>query len=76
MNGDAIQPLLQALVAKKPAIIQAWLGRTLQTYPEHTSRFLLQEKVSLILPMRFPGIIFSQPLLLNNQTPQSSSRQR
>ncbi len=44
MSDDAIQPLLRALVGKKPAIIQEWLVRTLQTYPQHTTRFLLQEK--------------------------------
>lgn len=44
MSGDGVQPLWEALAAKKHAIIEAWLAQTLQTYPEHTSRFLLQEK--------------------------------
>ena len=38
------QPVMEALAAKKSAIIRAWLARTVQTYPEHTSRFLLQEE--------------------------------
>jgi hypothetical protein len=44
MTGEGIQPLLERLRANQSAIIEAWLARTLQTYPEHTSRFLLQEK--------------------------------
>lgn len=44
MSLEDAQPLRDALAARKNAIIQAWLARTLQTYPEHTSRFLLQEK--------------------------------
>jgi hypothetical protein len=44
MGSEGAQPLLEALAAKKGAIVREWLMRTLQTYPEHTSRFLLQEK--------------------------------
>lgn len=44
MKGEGAQPLLEALLAKKSAIVKEWLARTLQTYPEHTSRFLSQEK--------------------------------
>jgi hypothetical protein len=44
MKDEGAQPLLEALVAKKGAIVKEWLARTLQTYPEHTSRFLSQEK--------------------------------
>jgi hypothetical protein len=44
MRAEGAQPLLEAVAAKKGAIVREWLKRTLQTYPEHTSRFLLQEK--------------------------------
>jgi hypothetical protein len=44
MKGDGAQPLLEALVAKKIAIVEEWLGQSLRTYPEHSSRFLSQEK--------------------------------
>jgi hypothetical protein len=44
MKGEGAQPLLEALVAKKSIIVNEWLGQTLRTYPEHTSRFLAQEK--------------------------------
>jgi len=44
MNDGASQPVTQVLAAKRRAIIAEWLARTLQSYPEHTSRFLLQEK--------------------------------
>lgn len=43
MKGEGAQPLLEALAAQKSAIVKAWLGRTLQTYPEQSSRFLSQE---------------------------------
>jgi hypothetical protein len=43
MTGEAGRPLLEALAAKKGAILDAWLARTLQSYPEHTSRFLSRE---------------------------------
>jgi hypothetical protein len=44
MSLEDAQPLRDALAARKNAIIQAWLARTLQTYPEHTGRFLSQER--------------------------------
>lgn len=44
MSLEDAQPLRDALAARKNAIIQAWLARTLQTYPEHTRRFLSQER--------------------------------
>ena len=44
MTGEAGRPLLEALAAKKGAILDAWLARTLASYPEHTSRFLSREK--------------------------------
>lgn len=44
MEDEGGHPLMQALAAKKSAILREWLARTLQTYPAHTSRFLLQEK--------------------------------
>ena len=44
MKPEAARPLAEALAAKKDAIVKEWLARTLQTYPEHTSRFLAQEK--------------------------------
>ena len=43
MATEAAQPLREALVARKAAIIRAWLAQTLHTYPEHTSRFLAHE---------------------------------
>lgn len=44
MKAEGAPPLMEALAAKKSAIVQEWLARTLQTYPEHTSRFLAHEK--------------------------------
>jgi hypothetical protein len=44
MNGEASRMLREVLAAKRDAIVQAWLARTLQTYPEHTSRFLDRER--------------------------------
>jgi hypothetical protein len=44
MNDEAVRPLMEALAAKKDAIVQEWLARTLQNYPEHTCRFLAKEK--------------------------------
>lgn len=44
MMGEAARPLLEALAAKRGAIVGGWLTRTLQSYPEHTSRFLSREK--------------------------------
>jgi hypothetical protein len=35
---------MEALAARKDAIVRAWLARTLETYPERTSRLLAQEK--------------------------------
>lgn len=37
-------PLLDALKARKGAIVKAWIARTLHAYPDHTFRFLDQEK--------------------------------
>ena len=36
-------PLTGALAARKDAIVRAWLARTLETYPERTSRLLAKE---------------------------------
>jgi hypothetical protein len=44
MKGEDAQPLLEALAARKDAIVNEWLTHTLQTYPEHTSKFLSKEK--------------------------------
>ena len=44
MDCDGPQPLLETLLAKKSAIVDEWLTRTLQSYPEHTSRFLSRER--------------------------------
>jgi hypothetical protein len=44
MSGEGIEPLRDILAAKRHAIIQEWLARTARTYPEHMSRFLLQER--------------------------------
>ena len=44
MNDGASQPVTRILAAKRRAIVAEWLARTLQSYPEHTSRFLLREK--------------------------------
>ena len=37
-------PLMEALAARKDAIVRAWLARTLETYPERTARFLDKER--------------------------------
>jgi len=44
MEVEGGHRLMQALAAKRNAIIREWLARTLQTYPEQTSRFLAHEK--------------------------------
>jgi hypothetical protein len=44
MSNGKNQSLAQLLAAKRHAIVAEWLARTLQSYPEHASRFLLQEK--------------------------------
>jgi hypothetical protein len=36
-------PLTRALAARKDAIVAGWLARTLESYPERTRRFLVQE---------------------------------
>ena len=43
MKAEGAPPLMEALAAKKSAIIRAWLARAFQTYPGNTSRFLAQE---------------------------------
>ncbi len=43
MSGEGVRSLRETLAAEKHAIVQEWLARTLQSYPEHTGRFLLQE---------------------------------
>jgi hypothetical protein len=43
MKAEGAPPLMEALAAKKSAIIRAWLARAFQTYPGNTSRFLGQE---------------------------------
>jgi hypothetical protein len=44
MRDEGGRALGEVLTARKRAIVQAWLARTLQTYPEHTSRFLGRER--------------------------------
>jgi hypothetical protein len=44
MTGEAARPFLEALAAKRGAIVAEWLTRTLRSYPEHTSRFLSREQ--------------------------------
>ncbi len=44
MDPDDPRPLLEILRAKRGAILVEWLARTLQSYPEHTGRFLSQER--------------------------------
>ncbi|MBI4571974.1 MAG: RsbRD N-terminal domain-containing protein [candidate division NC10 bacterium] len=44
MSLEGVQGLMEALAAKQSAIVREWLGRTLQSYPEHTGRFLAQEQ--------------------------------
>jgi RsbRD-like negative regulator of sigma factor len=44
MTLEGADPLLDALRARKGAIVRAWLGRTLGTYPDQSSRFLDREK--------------------------------
>ena len=51
MKGEGARPLLEALTAKKTAIVTAWLARTIQTYPEHASRFLSQEEDAFRNPL-------------------------
>jgi hypothetical protein len=67
MRAEGAQPLLEALAAKKGAIVREWLMRTLQTYPEHTGRFLSQERdpfrnpvgstLKDALPVLFEGVL-------------------
>jgi hypothetical protein len=62
MKAEGAQSLLEALAAKKSAVIKAWLTGTIQTYPEHTFGFLSQEKdpfrnpVGHTLAEAFPAI--------------------
>ena len=44
MSVETTESLRDCLKAKRHAIIERWLTRTLQTYPEHTGRFLSQER--------------------------------
>jgi hypothetical protein len=44
MKDEESLPLMEALAARKDAIIAEWLAQTLRTYPEHTSRFLGRER--------------------------------
>jgi len=63
MAGKLSQTFLELLAAKKRAIVRDWLARTLQTYPEHTSRFLSREKdpfrnpVGHSLKEAFPALV-------------------
>ncbi|MBI3013721.1 MAG: RsbRD N-terminal domain-containing protein [Candidatus Tectomicrobia bacterium] len=41
-KGDC--SLMEVLKARKKTVVEVWLTRTLETYPEHTRRFLLREK--------------------------------
>ena len=40
----ASRPLTEFLAGKRETILREWLARTLQTYPDHASRFLLHNK--------------------------------
>lgn len=44
MKAEGAPPPLAGLRERKNAILEAWLARTLQAYPEHTSRFLGRER--------------------------------
>ncbi len=44
MNGGSLSPLDEVLVANRSRIVAAWLTRTLDTYPEQASHFLMREK--------------------------------
>lgn len=44
MNDEAARPLMKTLAGRKDAIVQEWLARALQSYPEHTGRFLARER--------------------------------
>ena len=67
MSVEGAKPLRDALAVKKTAIIEAWLARILQTYPEHTGRFLSRERdpfrnpvgsaLTDALPVLFDGIL-------------------
>ncbi|MBI4199512.1 MAG: RsbRD N-terminal domain-containing protein [Chloroflexi bacterium] len=63
MEDQGAHPVMEALAAKRSAIIQEWLARTFHTYPEHTARFLLQETdpfrnpVGSTLTAAFPVLI-------------------
>lgn len=61
---EETRPLMAALASRRAAIVDAWLARTLQTYPEPTSRFLVREQD----PFRNPvGQAFKEafPVLLD-----------
>ena len=51
MMGESARPLLEALTAKKSSIVAEWLARTVQTYPEHASRFISQERDAFRNPL-------------------------
>ncbi|MFI5340367.1 MAG: RsbRD N-terminal domain-containing protein [Candidatus Methylomirabilales bacterium] len=67
MSVEGAKPLRDALAAKKTAMIEAWLARILQTYPEHTGRFLSRERdpfrnpvgstLKDALPVLFDGVL-------------------
>jgi hypothetical protein len=44
MSAERTGSVSEVLAARRDGIVQEWLARTLQTYPEHTSRFLGREK--------------------------------
>ncbi len=44
MDGESARLLMGTLTARRDAIVQEWLARTLRSYPEHTGRFLVQER--------------------------------
>ena len=44
MARDADRRAVETLTGRKEAVVSQWLARALHTYPEHTSRFLHQEK--------------------------------
>ena len=67
MGVETIGSVRDCLRAKRHAIIEGWLARTLQTYPEHTGQFLSQEKdpfrnpvgstLKNALPVLFDGVL-------------------
>jgi RsbT co-antagonist protein rsbRD N-terminal domain len=67
MSGEGAKSLRDVLAADKTALIEAWRARILQTYPEHTGRFLARERdpfrnpvgstLKDALPVLFDGLL-------------------